>query len=115
VEKTLEVTQTQQEHLNVYMNKVSRSFAVVVAFLEEPLRDYMATAYLICRVADNIQDCEQPVAWKGSRFTELSQLLEEPTLAPDVLAGWDREDWPGLTSRTPNAPRCGSRAAACKC
>ncbi len=98
VEKTLEVTQTQQEYLNVYMSKVSRSFAVVVACLEEPLRDYMATAYLICRVADNIEDCEQPAAWKQSRFAELSQLLEEPTLAPDVLAGWDREDWPGLTS-----------------
>jgi farnesyl-diphosphate farnesyltransferase len=79
------------------MNKVSRSFAVVVACLEEPLRDYMATAYLICRVADNIEDCKQPAAWKSSRFAELSYLLEEPTLASHVLAGWDREIWPGLT------------------
>lgn len=97
VEKTFELTQTQKEYLSALMNKVSRSFAVVVACLEEPLRDYMATAYLICRVADNIEDCEQPVAWKQARFAEFSQLLEEPTLAPDILSGWDREKWSGLT------------------
>jgi farnesyl-diphosphate farnesyltransferase len=98
VEKTFELTHTQKEYLNMFMDRVSRSFAVVVACLEEPLRDYMATAYLVCRVTDNIEDCKQPVAWKQSRFAELSQLLYEPTLAPDILYGWDREEWPGLTS-----------------
>ncbi len=98
VEKTFELTHTQKEYLNVLMNKVSRSFAVVVACLEEPLRDYMATAYLVCRVTDNIEDCKQPMAWKQSRFAELSQLLQEPTLASDILSSWDRVEWPGLTS-----------------
>jgi farnesyl-diphosphate farnesyltransferase len=98
VEKIFEITQAQKEYLNEFMNKVSRSFAVVVACIEEPLRAYMTTAYLICRVADNIEDCQRPAAWKQARFAELSQLLEEPALAPDVLSGWDREEWPGLTS-----------------
>ena len=29
------------------MKKVSRSFALVVSYLEQPLRDYLAAAYLV--------------------------------------------------------------------
>jgi farnesyl-diphosphate farnesyltransferase len=94
----LRLTQNQVDYLNLYMNKVSRSFAVVVACLEEPLNHFLSTAYLICRVADNIEDSEQPIAWKRSRFAELSRLLVEPSRAPDILSGWDRQEWPGLTS-----------------
>ena len=50
------------------MKKVSRSFALVVSFLEEPLRWQMSTAYLICRVLDNIEDCGQPFWWKEKRL-----------------------------------------------
>ena len=38
------------------MDDVSRSFALVVRVLEEPLRYQLAAAYLLCRVADNIED-----------------------------------------------------------
>ena len=95
---TFKLTQAQQEYLNEFMNKVSRSFTFVVACLEEPLNHFMSTAYLICRVADNIEDCKQPQAWQQMRFAELAQLLEDPTLASDILAGWDREAWPGLST-----------------
>jgi farnesyl-diphosphate farnesyltransferase len=93
-----ELTRDQVDYLNMHMNKVSRSFAVVVTSLEEPLRHFFSIAYLICRVADNIEDSEQPMAWQQTRFAELSRLLVEPSRAPDVLSGWDREQWPGLTS-----------------
>ena len=79
------------------MNKVSRSFALVIPALEEPLNYYLSTAYLICRVVDNIEDCQQPFEWKQSRFTEFSQLIQNPTSAPDILAIWEQESWPGLT------------------
>jgi len=98
IERTFELSLTQQEHLNVFMNGVSRSFAFVVPCLEEPLSQFTATAYLICRVADNIEDCEESLAWKKVCFSEFSQLLSEPWLAAEVLASWDCEDWPGLTS-----------------
>lgn len=84
-------------YLDTWMNKVSRSFAVVVAALEEPLRYYMAAAYILCRVIDNIEDCTDSIDWKKARFEELSQLLMEPGLARDILHIWDAEAWPGLT------------------
>ncbi len=97
IETMFGFTLTQQKYLNVFMNKVSRSFAFVVPCLEEPLNQFTGTAYLICRVADNIEDCEESLAWKKERFAEFLQLLSEPWLAVEVLSGWDREPWPGLT------------------
>jgi len=97
VERTLELTPQQREYLDVFMNKVSRSFAFVVPCLEEPLSQFTGAAYLICRVADNIEDCEESLAWKKERFAEFTQLLSEPWLAPQILSIWDREPWPGLT------------------
>ena len=50
-ETAFKITQAQSGFLSTLMNKVSRSFAVVVPCLEEPLNHFMATTYLICRVA----------------------------------------------------------------
>ncbi len=97
VETGLRLTSMHKEYLSIWMNKVSRSFAVVVTCLEEPLIHFMAAAYLICRVVDNIEDCEQPPAWQRERFAEFVQLLHDPGLAVDVLAGWGRQAWPGLS------------------
>lgn len=78
------------------MNKVSRSFALVVASLEEPMSYYLAAAYLICRVIDNVEDCKSAPTWKDLRFEEIKQLLVRPSLAKSILPVWDREPWPGL-------------------
>ena len=91
------ISEQQEEYLSDWMQKVSRSFALVVPFVEEPLTHYLSTAYLLCRVADNIEDCLQPVAWKQARFAELATLLEAPSLAAEVLPRWQQEEWPGLT------------------
>jgi farnesyl-diphosphate farnesyltransferase len=93
----LELTDEEKKYLDEAMNKVSRSFAIVVLSLEEPLNTTLATAYLICRVVDNIEDCAQPFAWKEQRFREFHRLIEEPAGAPEILAFWNRESWPGLT------------------
>ncbi len=87
----------EQKYLGDAMGKVSRSFAVVVAHLEQPLGSYLATAYLICRVVDNIEDCFQTSFWKQQKFDEFCQLLDDPSLAPEILAQWQSEMWPGLT------------------
>jgi len=94
---SFEVTQRQAAYLNVWMNKVSRSFAIVVPWLEEPLNHLLATAYLLCRVADNIEDSTQPFAWKEQRFREFQGLLADPAHAGAVLSGWNAQSWPGLT------------------
>jgi farnesyl-diphosphate farnesyltransferase len=84
-------------YLDIWMNKVSRSFAVVVASLEEPLKFYMSASYIICRVIDNIEDCLAVEEWKSQRFAEVSQLLIDPSQAENIFAVWDEEEWPGLS------------------
>ena len=95
--RTLKLTDAENKYLSDMMSKVSRSFAIVVLSLEEPLNGYLAAAYLICRVVDNIEDCTQPFAWKQQRFGEFHRLIEEPAGAPQILAVWSQESWPGLT------------------
>jgi farnesyl-diphosphate farnesyltransferase len=91
-----ELDPVQRKYLKNHMEGVSRSFALVVPFLEAPLREYVSTAYLICRVIDNIEDCHQPFDWKTARFQEISCLLAEPTQAFSILSSWGHEHWPGL-------------------
>ena len=97
IELIPEISLRDTEYLTACMNRVSRSFVFVVSCLEEPLNHHLATAYLICRVADNIEDSERPAGWRKARFAELSLLLKDPALAPSILSGWDHEAWPGLT------------------
>ena len=89
---------TQEAYLGTRLQQVSRSFALVVPWLEEPLNHYLGTAYLLCRVVDNIEDCLQPPDWKQQRFEEAALLLDRPELASNISAGWQRANWPGLTS-----------------
>ena len=91
------LTNAQQTYLADQMEKVSRSFALVAPAVEAPLDDYLATAYLICRVVDNIEDCTQPFSWQQKRFAEFNTLLQDPAQAQDVLSLWEGETWPGLS------------------
>jgi farnesyl-diphosphate farnesyltransferase len=88
----------QRTFLTVAMSKVSRSFALVIPWLEEPLQEQIATAYLLCRTLDNIEDCGQPLAWQKARFAEFLRLLAEPAQAPLILRQWEHFSWPGLTA-----------------
>jgi phytoene/squalene synthetase len=88
----------QQAYLQAWMERVSRSFAVVVVFVEAPLKDYLSIAYLICRVIDNIEDVIQAPDWKAKRFAEVATLIENPDQAAEILAVWEQERWPGLTA-----------------
>ena len=92
------ISEQQIEYLDTWMYKVSRSFAIVVRAVEVPLQHYLSTAYLICRVIDNIEDCSQSHDWKKTRFTELGTLLNEPQNAVDILTAWENDAWPGLTA-----------------
>ena len=85
-------------YLETWMNKVSRSFAVVVTSLEEPMNHYLAAAYLICRVIDNVEDCKAKSTWKRLRFEEIARLLHQPSMAKTILPIWDGEVWPGLSA-----------------
>jgi farnesyl-diphosphate farnesyltransferase len=92
-----ELTASQSDYLARYMKGVSRSFAIVAPEVESPLDGYLATAYLICRVVDNIEDTSQPFAWQQARFAEFAHLLQNPQDAPRIVTGWEDLEWPGLT------------------
>ncbi len=95
--KTFWLAGTQQRYLEQQLGGVSRSFALVIPFIETPLRHYLAVAYLLCRMADNIEDCGQPNPWKKECFAEFLRLLEAPQQAPVQLARWEQRAWPGLS------------------
>lgn len=95
--RTFTLQPSQRMYLTKAMQRVSRSFALVAPWLEQPLQAYVASSYLICRTLDNIEDCGQPLAWQKIRFAEFAQLLADPTLAPELLAQWEGEQWPDLT------------------
>lgn len=94
-----ELTSDESNYLQHQLDHVSRTFALVVPCVELPARHYLATAYLLCRVVDNIEDCTHPAAWKDAHFAEFLGLLDDPSPAADVLRRWDAELWPGLTER----------------
>jgi len=96
-QKPFKFNKTQLDYLQTQMNRVSRSFAVVVDPLEGPLKGYLSIAYLICRVADNIEDCRESYDWKEKRFDEFKSLLTDPSNALQVLSPWGLYRWPGLS------------------
>ncbi len=73
---------TQQEHLK----NVSRTFALTIPLLPEPLIDYVSNAYLLCRIADTIEDDpiadrEKKIFWLKSFATFCSNdFLDEMSL-----------------------------------
>lgn len=55
------------------LKKVSRTFALTIPILPEPLRLPVATSYLLCRIADNIED--HPEMEDERRVLLFDQLL----------------------------------------
>jgi farnesyl-diphosphate farnesyltransferase len=54
---TTETTLTRDD-LPVWLDRVSRTFALTIKMLKEPFRTYASVAYLLCRIVDTVEDCE---------------------------------------------------------
>lgn len=68
----------QLEHLN----RVSRSFALTIPLLPNPLADWVGNAYLLCRIVDTLEDApELPVAEKKAFIGLFLQALEDEALS----------------------------------
>lgn len=87
----------EQAYISSALQAVSRSFALVIPMLEAPLDSSVGVAYLLCRVADNIEDCTELFSWKQERFVEFKRILHAPHTASTVLKEWSAHPWPGLT------------------
>lgn len=79
---------------------VSRTFALTIPQLPNALQTAIGNAYLLCRLADTIEDAaELQVSAKQDRFTLLVQALDEPdaarrlstALAAETTAATDAE------------------------
>jgi len=46
------------DDLPVWLDRVSRTFALTIRMLQEPFRTYASAAYLLCRIIDTVEDCE---------------------------------------------------------
>lgn len=95
---TFHLTKIEETYLSTYMSKVSRSFTLVAPQVESPLNHYLAVAYLICRVVDNIEDCVIPYQSKQVHFSQFINLLDDPNHAEDIFALWNQVNWEGLSA-----------------
>ena len=93
-------TPMNRDELQVWLNRVSRTFALTIRMLKEPFRTYASAAYLLCRVADTIEDSEAlPTPAKCSFLKEFTGRLNGPRgpdspLAVDLFtapATWDEQ------------------------
>lgn len=73
-----------QKHLDL----VSRSFALGISELEEPLREWVGFSYLLCRLIDTIEDSDWPSAELQQRQFDqfLGFLREAPSL--EAIERW---------------------------
>jgi farnesyl-diphosphate farnesyltransferase len=77
---------------------VSRTFAITIAELEEPMARDICVGYLVCRVADTVEDDARiPAAEKASLLRTFEDVLD-PETAADVadfqaaVGGWIPDD-----------------------
>ncbi|MFB6244702.1 MAG: phytoene/squalene synthase family protein, partial [Halobaculum sp.] len=73
---------------------VSRTFALTVDVLDEPMSSYICLGYLVCRVADTVEDAEQiPPAEQATLLETYDAVLdpEDPTTAAEFRA--DVDEW----------------------
>ena len=52
----MQLTQIQFDRQQEHLAKVSRTFALTIPLLPTELIDYISNAYLLCRIADTIED-----------------------------------------------------------
>lgn len=76
------------EELYNHLNLVSRSFAITIPFMKEPLRDQVALAYLLCRIVDTVEDdanaaLNDKITW----LSDISFLASDNFADEDVLTG----------------------------
>lgn len=73
---------------------VSRTFALTVDVLEEPMDDQIAVGYLLCRVADTIEDANHiPASTQASLLRTLDAVLDVADQTTMQIFSEDVEQW----------------------
>ena len=82
------------------LQDVSRTFALTIPELPQALRDVVGNAYLLCRLADTIEDDADLSPELKRRFSESFIAVVEGTFA---AKDWSEEVLPQLAQQTPQA------------
>jgi farnesyl-diphosphate farnesyltransferase len=89
MERTLSSAAIDAHELDALLVKTSRTFALSIPMLPQPLRAEVGIAYLLFRIADTFEDA---AGWRRERRTralaELGELLAEPGAAGERATGW---------------------------
>ena len=96
------------ERQHQHLVKVSRTFALTIPLLPEDIADQVSNAYLLCRIADTVEDdpkaeVESKAIWLknfaefcAEGFADEMQLLSLSTKAIDLVQEGAKEDEPSL-------------------
>ena len=90
---------------------VSRSFAVVIRELPHPLNDAVMVSYLLCRIADSVEDSSLPLTEKQNQLRRLPGDRRE--LAQ--REGHDRAAYHEAPGTPCPGGRCGCTLARIRC
>ena len=89
MDRTLSAAAIDGPGLDDLLVKTSRTFALSIPMLPQPLRAEVGIAYLLFRIADTFEDA---VGWTRDRrlraLAELGELLADPRGAEARAAGW---------------------------
>ncbi|MCC7508219.1 MAG: squalene/phytoene synthase family protein [Planctomycetes bacterium] len=81
----------QRNYCREALKGVSRTFALAIELLREPLRDEIGVAYLICRILDTIEDTTSLPAEPRARLLEdFAKTFNEPHNWPMLAADVER-------------------------
>jgi farnesyl-diphosphate farnesyltransferase len=84
--------------------KVSRSFAFVIRWLPRGVDDAVMIAYLLCRIADTLEDSVRALDDKRRWLKRFADTLDEGT--PEIPDSGYREDYRCLMTRVPQVLAC---------
>lgn len=97
------------EYQNAILPHVSRTFALTIPYLPDSLEDVVGNSYLLCRIADTIEDDPALTIDQKTEFLQLfSEVVageKEPELLPELvsphLSDWTLEAERDLVANTP--------------
>ncbi len=85
-------TALTRDDLPVWLDRVSRTFALTIRMLQEPFRTYASAAYLLCRIIDTVEDYESLTTESKCRY--LLEFCGRLSGTPNTHPGWTREIFP---------------------
>ena len=82
------------EFVGAILPRVSRTFALTIPLLRQPLRDHIGLSYVLCRIVDTVED--HPGLDREARDRKFDFLLDRINETSPSHGAWDRflASWP---------------------